>query len=186
MDACAAFGAAASFRAMPKLTVSLPDGTEAVHDLLEELITVGRVEENTIEISDASVSSRHAQLAKDDTDYVLRDLGSTNGTRVNGREAAEGEDFKLSDGDVVIFGNVTVHYSSETPAPSRTRPVEEAVTAAPAAASARPADFSNASPFQTKKKKSDGAGMAIIALGILALLAAGGVIAMVYQMPPPL
>ena len=88
---------------MPKLTVSLPDGTEAVHDLVEDVLTVGRVDDNMIEISDASVSSRHAQLSKDDGDYVLRDLGSTNGTRVNGRELPEGEDIKLGDGDEVIF-----------------------------------------------------------------------------------
>jgi pSer/pThr/pTyr-binding forkhead associated (FHA) protein len=171
---------------MPKLTVSLPDGTEAVHDLVEDLITIGRVDDNTIEISDASVSSRHAQLAKDDSDYVLRDLGSTNGTRVNGREATEGEDFQLADGDMVIFGKVTVLYSSETPASSRPRPVEETVASIPAAASVRPADFSNASPFQTKKKGRDPVGIAVIALGIVALLAAGGVIALIYQMPSPL
>jgi pSer/pThr/pTyr-binding forkhead associated (FHA) protein len=171
---------------MPKLTVSLPDGTEVVHDLLEDVITVGRVDDNTIEIADASVSSRHAQLSKDDGDYVLRDLGSTNGTRVNGREAAEGEDFKLGDGDSVIFGKVTVLYSSETPAPSRPMPAEETVSSTPAAASARPADFANASPFQTKKKAGDPLGMALIALAVIALLAAGGVIVMITQMPSPL
>ena len=171
---------------MPKFTVSLPDGTEAVHDLVDELITVGRVDDNTIEIVDASVSSRHAQLTKDDGDYVLRDLGSTNGTRVNGREAPEGEDFKLGDGDKVIFGNVPVLYNSETPAPSRQLPAEESVSSIPAAASVRPADFANASPFQTKKKGGDPVGMALIALAILALLAAGGVIFMITQMPSPL
>ena len=171
---------------MPKLTVSLPDGTEAVHELVEDLVTVGRVDDNTIEIGDPSVSSRHAQLTKDDGDYVLRDLGSTNGTRVNGREAAEGEDFKLGDGDTIIFGKVNVHYGSETPSASRPMPVEETVASIPAAASVRPADFSNASPFQTKKKGRDPAGMAIVAVGIVALLAAGGVIFLITQMPPPL
>ncbi len=171
---------------MPKLTVSLPDGTEAVHDLVENLITIGRVDDNMIEIPDASVSSRHAQLSKDDADYVLRDLGSTNGTRFNGREAAEGEDFKLSDGDQVTFGNVAVLYSSETPAASRPLPTEEHSAPLPAAASIRPADFANASPFQTKKKGSDPAGMAILALSIVALLAAGAVIALIYQIQPPL
>ncbi|MGB8167376.1 MAG: FHA domain-containing protein [Chthoniobacteraceae bacterium] len=171
---------------MPKLTVSLPDGTEVVHELVEEVITIGRVDDNTIEIADASVSSRHAQLSKDDADYVLRDLGSTNGTRVNGREAAEGEDFKLGDGDAVIFGKVSVLYSSETPAPSRPMPVEETVASIPAAASVRPADFSNASPFQTKKKGRDSVGLALIVLAIVALLGAGVVVGLIYKMQPPL
>jgi pSer/pThr/pTyr-binding forkhead associated (FHA) protein len=171
---------------MPKLTVSLPDGTDAVHELTEDLITIGRVEENTIEIADASVSSRHAQLTKDDGDYVLRDIGSTNGTRVNGRELPEGEDFKLGDGDSVAFGKIAVLYNSEVPAPSRPLPVEESVAAVPAAASVRPADFANASPFQTKKKGGDPVGMALIGLAVVALLAAGGVIAVVLQMASPL
>jgi pSer/pThr/pTyr-binding forkhead associated (FHA) protein len=171
---------------MPKLTVSLPDGTEAIHELVEDLITVGRVDDNLIEIADPSVSSRHAQLTKDDGDYVLRDLGSTNGTRVNGREAAEGEDFKLGDGDTIIFGKVTVLYGSEVPAASRPLPVEEGVAAAPAVASVRPADFANASPFQTKKKGRDTVGIALVVASLVALLATGGVIFLITQMPPPL
>lgn len=171
---------------MPKLTVSLPDGTEAVHELAEELITVGRIEENMIEIADISVSSRHAQLAKDDGDYVLRDLGSTNGTRVNNRELPEGEDIKLGDGDSIIFGKVTVLYSSEVPAASKRMPEQEGVSAVPAAASVRPADFANASPFQSKKEGLDPKGVAIILLAIVALVAAGGVTALICQMPPAL
>lgn len=186
LSPCRRASGAASFRAMPKFTVSLPDGDEVVHDLVDDQITVGRVDENTIEISHASVSSRHAQLTRDEGDYVLRDIGSTNGTRYNDRELAEGEDVRLSDGDTIIFGSVGVLYSSEVPAASRPIPAEATVAAVPAAASARPAGFSNASPFQTKKKGGDSVGIALIAVAVLALLAAGGVIAMVYQIPPPL
>ncbi|MEA3209565.1 MAG: hypothetical protein QOE70_2622 [Chthoniobacter sp.] len=171
---------------MPQLTVSLPDGTDAVFQLTEDLITVGRIEENLIQIDDASVSSRHAQLSSDDGDYVLRDLGSTNGTRVNGRDAVEGEDRKLSDGDIIIFGKVTVLYGSERPAESKPMPEESEVAVVPAAASVRPADFANASPFQTKKEKKDPAGAAIMAFGIFALLAFGGAVALVLQMESPL
>jgi len=171
---------------MPKFTVSLPDGTQVVHDLVEDQISLGRVEENTIEISDASVSSRHAQLTRDEGDYVLRDIGSTNGTRYNDRELPEGEDVRLRDGDVIIFGKVGVLYNSETPAASRPLPVEETLAVVPAAASARPADFSNASPFATKKSSADKLGIALIVVAVLALLAAGGVIAQIYQMPSPL
>jgi pSer/pThr/pTyr-binding forkhead associated (FHA) protein len=171
---------------MPKLTVSLPDGTEAVHELADDVITIGRVEENAIEITDPSVSSWHAQLSRDDGDYVLRDLGSTNGTRVNNRETAEGEDIKLSDGDTIIFGKVTVLYASETPAPSRQLPVEDSVAALPASASVRPADFANASPFQTKKHRKDSVGVAILLLAIVSLLAFGGVLTLVFGMHSPL
>lgn len=171
---------------MPKLTVSLPDGPESVHELTEDVITIGRVDDNMIEIADISVSSRHAQLTKDDGDYVLRDLGSTNGTRVNGQEAPEGEEIKLSDGFNIVFGKVAVLYSSEVPAASRPLPAEEVVAAVPAASSARPADFANASPFQSKKEGLDPKGVAITIVAVLALLAAGGVAAMAWQMQSPL
>ncbi|HZJ17269.1 MAG TPA: FHA domain-containing protein, partial [Chthoniobacteraceae bacterium] len=69
---------------MPKLQISLPDGTQNSFDLIEDTITVGRVEDNMIQIDDASVSSHHAELVRDGDDYLLRDLDSTNGTRLNG------------------------------------------------------------------------------------------------------
>jgi hypothetical protein len=45
-----------------KLQISFPDSAEMSHDLIEDVVTVGRIAENTIEIDDASVSSHHAQL----------------------------------------------------------------------------------------------------------------------------
>lgn len=172
---------------MPRITVSLPDGTEVVHELTDELITVGRVEENSLCIVDASVSSRHATLTLDEGDYILRDIGSTNGTRLNGRDIAEGEDHKLQDGDGILFGKINAIYASENPAAEeRPLPQEEEVSSSPASFSARPADFSNASPFQTKKKKKSGGSMAVMALGIIALLACGGAIFTVLQMTSPM
>ena len=57
---------------MPKLLVTLPDGSEVTHELTEDLVTVGRVSDNTIQIEDASVSSHHAELTLRGVDYVLK------------------------------------------------------------------------------------------------------------------
>ena len=95
---------------MPKLQVALPDGTTASHDLTDETITLGRVADNMIQIDDASVSSHHAELVRDGDDYILRDLDSTNGTRLNGQPHREG---KLKEGDQVRFGNIETLYESE-------------------------------------------------------------------------
>ena len=154
---------------MPKLQVALPDGTTASHDLTDDMITVGRVEDNMIQIEDASVSSHHAELVRDGDDYILRDLDSTNGTKLNGAAHSEG---KLKQGDEIVFGHINALYESESPlVASEPMPMEAGVALQPAAQSVRPSNFSNASPFQTKKKKKDPKSVAILAFGIVAILA---------------
>jgi pSer/pThr/pTyr-binding forkhead associated (FHA) protein len=171
---------------MPKLLVSLPDSGEVSHELAESTITVGRSPDNMLQIEDVSVSSTHAELTLgDDGDYILRDIGSTNGTELNGKEIAPDEDHKLQDGDKVRFGKIDTSYVSENPADARPLPETEEVSAVVAATSKRPADFANASPFQKKKKKKDPVGLSLIILAVLALLAFGGVVAYVYQIQAP-
>lgn len=171
---------------MPKLIVSLPDGSEVSHELTEDVVTVGRISDNTIQIEDASVSSHHAELRLSGGDYILRDLGSTNGTRLNKTPVAAEEDHQLQANDRLRFGSIEVLYDSEHPAEQRPLPTEnEQPHLVPASSSARPADFSNASPFQKKGKKSDPAAMAVMGLAALAILACLAAIAMVFQMQAP-
>lgn len=172
---------------MPTLVVSLPDGSEITHELTDDVVTVGRVADNTIQIEDASVSSHHAELTLRGTDYVLKDLGSTNGTRLNGQQVPPEEEHQLQSGDQIRFGNITVAYSPEAGSEPQPMPADAGQPAAvPASSSARPANFSNASPFQTKKKKKDPAGAAMMGLAVLAILAFGGAVAMALQMKSPL
>jgi pSer/pThr/pTyr-binding forkhead associated (FHA) protein len=171
---------------MPKLIVSLPDSGDTSYDLTEEVVTVGRVPDSVLQIEDISVSSRHAQLTVGEGgDYVLRDIGSTNGTALNGRDIAPDEDHKLQDGDKVRFGKIETSYVSENPAEARPLPEAEEVTAIVAETSKRPADFANASPFQKKKKKKDPVGLALILLAVVAILAFGGVVAYAYGIQAP-
>jgi len=153
---------------MPKLIVSLPDGTENTHDLTEEVITIGREPDNTIQIDAGSVSGYHAQITLVDKHYELKDLNSTNGTRVNGQTFSK---WQLVNGDKIRFGEIGVAYVSE--AQGETRPMPEAATVSitPAETSQRPANFSNASPFKTKKVKKDTASTAILAFASLSILA---------------
>ena len=105
---------------MPKLLVSLPDSGGASHDLTEAVVTIGRVPDNVLQIEDISVSSRHAELTLgEDGDYILRDVGSTNGTQLNGKEVVAEEEHKLQDGDKLVFGKIEASYVSENPAEAR-------------------------------------------------------------------
>ena len=172
---------------MPKLLVSLPDGTETSHELGEDEITVGRVADNTLQIDDASVSSHHAVLRLHGEHYILTDIGSTNGTRLNGSDIEPDAEHPLKPGDTIRFGYIqTVYESDKVSSGAQAMPQEDEPAAVVASSSARPADFSNASPFQTKKKKKDPASVAILALGIVAIVAFVGATLMILGLKSPL
>jgi pSer/pThr/pTyr-binding forkhead associated (FHA) protein len=171
---------------MPKLTVTLQDGTEQSHELIDDQITIGRVSDNSLQIDDISVSSHHATLTLVDGDYVYRDIGSTNGSRLNGQDLQPDTDHRLQNGDRLRLGKVEGAYESETPSEARPMPEEQDVSLAPASSSSAPGNFQNASPFQTKKKKKDPAGTAILVLGVVALLIFIGALLQVLTLKSPL
>ncbi len=69
------------------------------------VFTVGRRPGNSAQLSDASVSGRHAEFVVESDGVVVRDLGSTNGTKIDGERI---ESRKLVHGDVVVLGSVKV------------------------------------------------------------------------------
>ena len=80
------------------------DGIDlVVHQLVAEVITIGRVPLNNIVIDNPTVSAQHALLAKVGDSYRLKDLQSTNGTQVNDIPIT---DAQLKDGDKIRFGAV--------------------------------------------------------------------------------
>lgn len=56
-----------------------------VHVLGQDVVSIGRGEDNTIVVPEEHVSRHHAQVAWDRTQYIVRDLGSKNGTFLNGK-----------------------------------------------------------------------------------------------------
>jgi hypothetical protein len=68
-------------------------------------VTVGRLSTNDIVLSDANVSRRHAELRNDGGHWVLTDLGSTNGSLVNGKPATQQP---LHDQDRLTFGSTNL------------------------------------------------------------------------------
>jgi FHA domain len=78
----------------------------AAFTLEGDQLTIGRDSANEIVINDAEVSRRHARLTFQGGKYVLEDLGSTNGTFVNGQRLAGPRVLKA--GEVVSFGEQIV------------------------------------------------------------------------------
>ena len=95
---------------MPKVHILSGVLEGKVIDLIEERTTVGRALDNMVRLEDGTVSHHHALLVQDGTDYKLRDLNSTNGTRVNGMRIVE---TKLHNGDQVRIGSVELRYESD-------------------------------------------------------------------------
>jgi len=78
----------------------------AVYPLEKEQITIGRDSANSIQINDPEMSRRHARLQMQGGKYVIEDLGSTNGTLVNGQKLVA--PYVLRHNDVVSFGEQIV------------------------------------------------------------------------------
>lgn len=74
----------------------------AAFSLEGQQINVGRDSTNEIVINDAEISRRHARLTLQGAQYVLEDVGSTNGTFINGQRLTGPR--ALKPGDVVSFG----------------------------------------------------------------------------------
>jgi pSer/pThr/pTyr-binding forkhead associated (FHA) protein len=73
---------------MPTLIVRHPDGTESEHDLSGEL-KIGRQEGNELVLTEGGVSRKHARFFVDAGKVFIEDLGSANGTYVDGERVAE-------------------------------------------------------------------------------------------------
>ena len=73
----------------------------------KEKVVIGRLAESDVIVSDPAASRRHAEIRRQDGQYVISDLGSTNGTRVN--EAAIGER-TLEEGDRIKIGRTVLEF----------------------------------------------------------------------------
>jgi hypothetical protein len=85
----------------------LPDGERV--PLGEYTISIGRQPECTIVLGDPNVSRHHADVRPAGDGFVLVDLASTNGTRVNNVRISE---HVLADGDELRFGNTVFHFEA--------------------------------------------------------------------------
>jgi pSer/pThr/pTyr-binding forkhead associated (FHA) protein len=79
--------------------------------LAKERITLGRGAGVDVVFDDASISSQHAALELIGSGFRIRDLGSTNGVRVNGSPALSAE---LKHGDRIQIGALALRYVVET------------------------------------------------------------------------
>ena len=164
---------AGSFTFAMRLTVYFPEDSPTIHEFVGEGLTIGRLGDNDVPIDDASVSSRHAEIAAVEGAVVLRDLDSTNGTFLN-RVQITGE-HALAEGDEIYFGGVRSVFME--PAAEVVEPEAPVVLTADlisdAGGSGRPENFLPLSPLPPVAKKRDTLALAAwgsFGLGVAAAL----------------
>lgn len=83
-------------------------GSGGPWDLMPHEYEIGRSSSADIVIADLSVSGHHARLVPHGDGFAIRDLGSTNGTKVNGKVTTG--DHALRGGETITLGEVTLGY----------------------------------------------------------------------------
>lgn len=98
------------------------------YELKVDRTTVGRVSDNAFEIPEASVSSHHAEIVLRGDEVLIRDLGSTNGTFINGEKITEAV---LKPGQTLRFGTVEMRLDTGEALPAGAKPMGQPTTMRP-------------------------------------------------------
>jgi hypothetical protein len=174
-----------------KLSVRQGPRPNLVFELDADSYTIGREAGNEIVIEDPQVSRRHATLTQQGTTYVLEDIGSTNGTYVNGKRVTA--PVLLSNGDMIGLADTVVldvqaplttsqdatvvsdaaYYAPPTQPAFTPPPVQQPVQAAPAArqpAYTPPPQYVPPPPEAAAPTRADNRRTLLIGVGCLALI----------------
>jgi predicted component of type VI protein secretion system len=100
---------------MPKLTLVMERTPIQVYEIGRPIIQVGRTEGMEIVIDNVSVSRQQCELRQDGRYWSVKDLGSTNGTFLNGQRLTGSE--RLKPGDEISFGKFSLFFERELDAP---------------------------------------------------------------------
>ncbi len=92
---------------LPGAALVLGDGSRIT--VGEAPVVIGRAPECDVELADSTVSRRHAEIVRDGDAWFIRDLGSSNGTKLNGAGVV---DQMLQDGDQIRLGSVTLGFET--------------------------------------------------------------------------
>ena len=173
-----------------RLIIEDEEGATTIVPLGEEEVTIGREPGNTIQLTEQNVSRQHARLAQGPDGWVIEDLESYNGVKVNG-VLVEGS-VTLNEGDVVQIGDYHLALSNNVEQttlnidrpgqaanePNRVMPSVDLpkISASEAAAIAMPTSSGDARGHAQDRRddEREGGGRGLwIALGLVAVLGVG-------------
>ena len=178
---------------MPKLLLLLPDSSERLLELVKEETSLGRLPGNDIAVQYDSLSGRHARFIVKDGVCFIEDLGSTNGTFVNGAPATV---VQLADGDQIQCGELVIEFSDPEahPVDATDLPVETSEASEEAMLeeemvevgvhSQRPVSFVSISPLHRVPSRNY-SNKPLIAAGLIGFLAIGAVVYTILNIQIP-
>ncbi len=161
---------------MARLVLLSEGFTGKTYELKVEKTTVGRVSDNAFEISEASVSSHHAEIHLRGNDILVKDLGSTNGTFINGEKITEGV---VKPGQILRIGMIEMRLETGDAANAakklldQTRVIPQGVKLDELEGTRTPLDFKSTTAFSKKSNRpviAFIAGVVIVGLILVTLL----------------
>jgi len=156
---------------MPKLVVLSEGLTGRSYELKVDKTTIGRLEDNSFQISDQSVSSHHCEVLLKGDDVLVKDLNSTNGTYINGEKISEKS---LKPGQILRLGTIEVRLEGDgaaaAPPSTEKKKMDQNTRVIPRGVKLNETEpssgvkFDKNSPFAKKSNKTN---MIFIAVGVV-------------------
>ena len=107
---------------MAKLVLLSAGMTGRTHDLKADKTTIGRVEDNTFQIAEPSVSSHHCEVLLRGNDVIVKDLNSTNGTFINGEKVTESP---IKPGQILRLGQIEMRLETDAAPATSKKPLDQ-------------------------------------------------------------
>lgn len=170
----------------PKLIVLSEQFRGKTFELIKDLHTVGRVDERDICIKDPTVSTYHCDFVRNGATYIIRDKGSTNGTRVNNVPITEQE---LQNSDILQVGGVEILYDCDDKSVTTVMRTQTGIDLGGSDIGVSTIKkLQNASPYAKEGKAGGGATsqkivIALVALLVLIILGLIGILVWMLQQP---
>ena len=122
-------------------------------DLTGEKYSVGRIDQREICIKDPTVSTYHCEFIKKGSTYILKDCGSTNGTRINNIPISGEQELQSS--DILQIGGVEILYDCEDKSVTTAIKTQTGINLQGAQVGISTIkEMANFSPFASDKKKN--------------------------------
>ncbi len=100
---------------MPRLFISEGPMKDQTFDFRQKTVFIGRSSHNDIQINDIKLSRRHLKVFKIGESFSIEDLGSTNGTLLNGEMITPGKSYEVTEQDTIVIGNTVIQLGGISP-----------------------------------------------------------------------
>ena len=163
---------------MAKLVVLSVGMTGRTQELKVEKTTIGRVEDNTFQIAEPSVSSHHCEVLLRGSEVVVRDLNSTNGTYINGEKITERV---IKPGQLLRLGQIEMRLETDAPAAPAKKQIDQTLVMQRGVSLNELEQGTRTGGFDTKgsgfsKKNDKGSKIFWIVAAVVALAIIGGLV----------